>query len=217
MTLPNPTRIEGESDEAFSAFRKYCAQGEKRSLRKLARRLHKSLTLLGVWSKRNRWRTRIVELETKQAIQENKMQGEARRQAAEQFAMRIEEQRLAFIEAEIAAAKKLMERAGEVLAQPFGDVKPDAAAKMFLAAHNIGSAVLNLPMLTVRRELQPSQRQVTNIVIRRDEQSDRVAKIYADFFSRPENRGHPQAERFVREYRELVAERAESGLRHCYR
>ena len=36
--------------------------------------------------------------------------------------------------------------------------------------------------------------------------------IYADFFSQPENSGHPQALRFVREYNELVAERAERGL-----
>jgi len=48
----------------------------------------------------------------------------------------------ALVEAEIAATTKLMEKANQVSEQPFGELRPDAAAKMFLAAHNIGSAVL---------------------------------------------------------------------------
>jgi hypothetical protein len=88
-----------------------------------------------------------------------------------------------------------MEKANQVLEQPFGELRPDAAAKMFLAAHNIGSAVLGLPALTVRSDLQqPTAQSVVNLVMYRDGQSDRVARTYFDFFRQhPE---HPQSGRF---------------------
>jgi hypothetical protein len=60
MTLPLPLRIEGESLEAFAAFQQYVADGEKRSIRRCARRLHKAATTIARFSKRYRWQPRIA-------------------------------------------------------------------------------------------------------------------------------------------------------------
>ena len=52
---------EGESDQAFRAFRVYFEMGEKRSLMLVAQRVSKSLPLMKRWSRRWKWPSRIRE------------------------------------------------------------------------------------------------------------------------------------------------------------
>jgi hypothetical protein len=67
-----------------------------------------------------------------------------------------------------------------------------------------------------RRDVESARRQpsacgfatkrtnVTNRILTRDGESDKAARIYHDYFARhPE---HPQAQRFIQEYRDLVAD-----------
>ena len=59
---------------------------------------------------------------------------------------------------------------------------------------------------TLDGDLQPlGQRQAVNIVLQRDDQSLRAARIYHDFFSA--NPTHPQSARFLDEWRDECAAR----------
>jgi hypothetical protein len=79
-------------------------------------------------------------------------------------------------------------------------------------AQQSGGAALGLNCSNLNGDLQPlgTQTQVANIVVQRDDRSDRTAKIYADFFK--EHPDHLQSGRFIREYQEVCPERAERGL-----
>jgi hypothetical protein len=219
-SLPNPTPLENESPQAFRAFKAYVQLGRKRSIVAVDRRMAvgrpngKPLcrSLLTRWSAKYRWQSRLAELTARAAIEENERRAQADAEAKKEVAQQIERERLRFVQRQITASEAITQRALEILRLPIGDTKPDAAAKLFAVAYTIGGHSLNLPG-AAPFDLQPTgQRQQVNIVIQRDDQSDRVAKVYADFFSQPENSGHAQAQRFVREYRELVAERAALGL-----
>src|SRR5437899_663892 len=61
-TPMTPTPLPDESHRAFAAFKAYCAD-PKRSIRRCARKLHKSPTIIARWSKKHRWQTRLRELE----------------------------------------------------------------------------------------------------------------------------------------------------------
>jgi hypothetical protein len=94
---------------------------------------------------KNHWVERLRELEMAGALAQNQRAAEADAEAKRQVAMRIESARAAFIERQITASQKATERALEILQQPFGDCRPDAAAKLFSVGHSIGASVLNLP------------------------------------------------------------------------
>jgi Phage terminase small subunit len=53
-------RQDGETPEAFEAFALYRDMGPDRSLRRVAKELHKSLTIVRRWSADNRWRDRVA-------------------------------------------------------------------------------------------------------------------------------------------------------------
>ena len=103
------------------------------------------------------------------------------------------------------SSEAITQRVLKILRQPSGDTKPDAAAKLFAVAYQIGDGTSNLPGVNQAPVvLQPSAPNVTNRIFTRDGESDKAARIYHDFFARhPE---HLQAQRFIQEYRHLVAD-----------
>lgn len=56
-------RQKGESSQAFEAFVIYCDMGAERSLRKVAQKLGKSLTLIARWNTTWHWQDRVREYE----------------------------------------------------------------------------------------------------------------------------------------------------------
>ncbi len=89
-----------ESDQAFAAFSLYMKLGPNGSYRKVARRLHKSLTLIARWGRRWHWQDRIF-------AYDNEM---ARRAFEEHVARRLEEARIMRTASEEAARAHRMRR-----------------------------------------------------------------------------------------------------------
>lgn len=75
----------------IAALKAYCAD-PKRSIRRLSRRLHKSVTLLGVWSRKHHWQQRLRELETQAALAENERAAQADAEAKKETALLIDVQ-----------------------------------------------------------------------------------------------------------------------------
>ena len=143
MTL-QPQPIEGESRQAFAVFRAYVRQGEKRSIRSLACRLHRSVTLLGVWSKKHKWQSRVIALEAEAASRANAHAVEADRLAKERFAEEIKREKVAFIRRQISASEKVIARALEILMQPIKGCAPNDSAKLFSVGTAMASTALGL-------------------------------------------------------------------------
>lgn len=59
-------RQENEGPEAFEAFALYRDMGIERSVRKVARQLNKSSTLIGRWSSTHGWQNRVKEWDNEQ-------------------------------------------------------------------------------------------------------------------------------------------------------
>jgi len=72
---------------------------------------------------------------------------------------------------------------------PSGDCRPPDVAKLLAVAYTFGSAPLNLP---AANPLPPIMQSMVNLIVRKDQQSEKAARIYADYF-RTQNPDHPQA------------------------
>lgn len=68
-----------ETAKAYEAFKTYLDMGGSRSIRGVTQKLHKSYTLIGRWSRENRWAERIKR-------HENELAKEARRKEIEEYA-----------------------------------------------------------------------------------------------------------------------------------
>jgi hypothetical protein len=205
MNLPTPTPLPNESLPAFRAFAAYAKMGAKRSIRAVACGCHKSASLCARWSRRNHWQSRLRELEVAAAEAENERCAIADTEAKKKFAERIEAEKLRFAKRQIAASEAITRRALEILRLPLGDSKPAEAARLFAVGQSIGAAVLGFQSANGLDLQAVSARQVTNIVVTRDEQTLKTMRIYADYFR--QNRSHPQAERYIREYEEELQAR----------
>ena len=100
---------ERESEKAFAAFSLYLSLGPQRGLREVARKLDKSLTVVGDWSKKFDWPARVAAHAAHLAIVEREaIEAVARGKAAEWESreQKLRETEWAMHEAAIAAAKK---------------------------------------------------------------------------------------------------------------
>lgn len=98
-----------ESNKAFAAFSLYLSMGPQRGLRELARKLDKSLTVVGKWSVKFDWQERVSAHGAHLAIVEREaIEAAARGKAAEWGSreQKLRETEWAMHEAAIAAAKK---------------------------------------------------------------------------------------------------------------
>ena len=100
---------EQESEKAFAAFSLYLSLGPQRALREVARKLDKSLTVIGRWSSKFDWPARVAAHSAHLAIVEREaIEAVARGKAAEWSSreQKLRETEWAMHEAAIAAAKK---------------------------------------------------------------------------------------------------------------
>jgi hypothetical protein len=100
---------ERESAKAFAAFSLYLSLGPQRGLREVARKLDKSLTVIGDWSKKFDWPARVAAHSAHLAIVEREaIEAVARGKAAEWESreQKLRETEWQMHEAAIAAAKK---------------------------------------------------------------------------------------------------------------
>jgi hypothetical protein len=209
MTLPVPQPIEGESLQAHRAFKTYVALGRKRSQVLVGRRLGISRQLCSRWSAKHRWIERLRELEVTALEQANEAQRIADQKAKEEVAQQIERERLRFIRRQIEASERATAKALEILNQPYGECTPPEAARLLAVGQSIGASLFGLQSATLHGELQTAgQRQVTNIILTRDGESDKAARVYYDYFR--QNPTHPQSARFCSEWEQLCAERGKS-------
>ncbi len=98
-----------ESEKAFAAFSLYLSLGPQRGLREVARKLDKSLTVIGDWSKKFDWPARVAAHSAHLAIVEREaIEAAARRNAAvwETREQKLKETEWEMHERAIAAAKR---------------------------------------------------------------------------------------------------------------
>ncbi len=98
-----------ESNKAYAAFSLYLSLGAQRSLREVARKLGKSLTVIGKWSSKFDWPARVTAHGTHLAIVEREaIEAVARGKSAEWKSreQKLRETEWAMHERAIAAAKK---------------------------------------------------------------------------------------------------------------
>jgi hypothetical protein len=98
-----------ESAKAFAAFSLYLSLGPQRGLREVARKLDKSLTVVGDWSKKFDWPARVAAHAAHLAVVEREaIEAAARGKAAEWESreQKLRETEWQMHEAAIAAAKK---------------------------------------------------------------------------------------------------------------
>ena len=105
-----PEQLPGESQRAYDCFRAYCAD-PKRSIRRCARKLHKSPTIIARWSKRHQWQQRLREL----ALEDCQRAVAADEQAKLDVARELERQRLKHTETKLRASAELFKKAFKVL------------------------------------------------------------------------------------------------------
>lgn len=147
-----------------------------------------------------------MELEAQAALAENERAAQADAAAKKETALLIERERLRFVRRQITASERATEVALQILNQPFGDSKPDSAAKLFSVAHNIGSSALGLPGASHSLEVSGIGAPPVNIavVLEYDAQSFRTDEIQKQFLiAHPE---HAQPERGLREITERQSE-----------
>jgi len=108
--MPHPfERLPRESEKAFAAFSLYLSLGPQRSLAEVAQKLHKSVTMLGRWSAKFDWPTRVAAHAAHLAIVEREaIEAVARGKAAEWSSreQKLRETEWEMHEAAIAAAKR---------------------------------------------------------------------------------------------------------------
>ena len=108
--MPHPfERLPRESEKAFAAFSLYLSLGPQRGLREVARKLDKSLTVVGDWSKKFDWPARVAAHSAHLAIVEREaIEAVARGKSAEWASreQKLRETEWSMHEAAIAAAKK---------------------------------------------------------------------------------------------------------------
>lgn len=98
-----------ESEKAFAAFNLYLSLGPQRGLREVARKLDKSLTVIGDWSKKFDWPARVAAHSAHLAVVEREaIEAAARRNAAvwESREQKLKETEWEMHERAIAAAKR---------------------------------------------------------------------------------------------------------------
>lgn len=85
---PDFHRRPNEGEKAYAAFKVYCEQGTQRSIRKVARQLAKSATLIKRWAAAHEWAGRVKAWDMDQEERRRKAEDEALKAEAEVWAKR---------------------------------------------------------------------------------------------------------------------------------
>jgi len=175
-----PTQLTDESSRAFSAFKAYCAD-PKRSIRRCARKLRKSPTIIARWSKKHRWQKRLREL----ALEDCKRAVAADTEAKLNIAKERERLALRHAERKLQASERLFSKAHEVLRQSTKGTRPHDSAKMFVVAALLGDQALGVSGTNFG--LRPTFQPVIRVTLHRDAMSDKMLRQQEEFFAK-----HPE-------------------------
>lgn len=222
--------VKGETPKAFRAFKIWIELGDKRDFKTVCGRLKCSQANLSKWIAKYNWQDRLAQAIADDAEREAEAAQRAQRDVAKKRELlRLEHERK--MSAHCEQAHKLIGEMLKmpIMQKRSEDTEVDAKGNVIARTmifepvnFNMGQAArlleivdrtmrLTLGMPTGRSEFTgkdgeplklPNTPNVTNIVIQRDEHSDRAAKIYHDFFRA--NPDHPQAQRYIREFDELT-------------
>src|SRR5262245_54595902 len=134
-----PTQLPNESHAAYSALQCYCAD-PKRSIRRCARKLRKSPTIIARFSKKYRWQQRLREL----ALEDCARSVAADEQAKLNVAEERERERTLFQQRAIEVSRRATEKGLEILKQSATGCKPSDGARLLAVADMIGRNALGL-------------------------------------------------------------------------
>lgn len=222
--------VKGETAKAFRAFKIWIELNDKRSHQAVANRLHCGIRNIDKWARRFGWDDRLAKAIADEAEREAvAAQKAASDIAKKREALRLEHERKMGEHCEKAhkliadmLAMPIMQKRNESEEK---DAKGNVISRTIIfepVNFNMGQAArlleivdrtmrLTLGMPTGRSEFTGKDGEplklsnapnVTNIIVQRDEHSDKASKIYHDFFRA--NPDHPQAARYIREHDELV-------------
>jgi hypothetical protein len=224
MLIPQP--LPKESKVAFGAFALYVELGDERSYREVARRLKCSLTNIANFAGKYDWQKRLANLiaeEAERALAAEKKAVEDAAKKREQMKLDHEKRMLEigenswarleqFSKLPVVKSRKVEEIKDDdgrtisqtLIIEPTG-INWSSYARAVESFDRIFRLVLGMP--TGKHEitgpdgaplLQASAGPVLNIVVQRDEQSDKVRDLQAQFLR--EHPEHPQSAAFLREY-----------------
>jgi hypothetical protein len=185
-----PIQLPDESLRAYDAFKAYCGD-PKRSIRRCARKLRKSPTIIGRWSKRYEWQNRVRELQLQDCQRAVKADEQAKLNAAEERAR----EQMKFQRRALEVSRRASERGLQILKQSAKGSKPSDAARLLAVGDAIGRAAVGLSGESTAQTghfgLRPTV--PINIVIRmrRDEQGNEMDMKNIEFLRQSPD--HPQA------------------------
>jgi hypothetical protein len=177
-----PEQLPNESLRAYDAFKAYCGD-PKRSIRRCARKLGKSSTIIARWSKRHQWQSRLRALrlaDCERAVKADEIAKLNVAEERERLALRHTAQKLK-------ASERLFERAHQVLQASTSRSRPSDSARMFLVAAELGNQALGLSGAinqTTAFGLRPVAVPKFKIVVHHDEKSRVRKKLEDQFFDR---------------------------------
>ena len=181
-----PSQLPAESQRAYDAFKAYCAD-PKHSIRRCARKLRKSPTIIARWSKRHQWQKRIRQLELEDCQRAIEADEQAKLNVAEERAR----EQMKFQQRALEASKRATERGLQILKQSAKGSKPSDAARLLAIGDAIGRAALGLtPSGGGSFGLNPTAQPIIRVVLHRDAQSEQLKKNEDEFL-----RQHPEFRR----------------------
>jgi hypothetical protein len=227
MLIPSP--LKGESPTAFKAFKVYVELGHERTMKLVASRLACSLQNIKRFAIKHHWPDRLAILIAEEAEREAVAERQAKLDAAkkrEQMRLNHEaymykllettRQRIEqFASLPIVKSKKIEEitdAEGRTIAQTILVEPSNMNWSSFVRAlaQVDSSTRLLLGMPTGKTEvvgadglplLSGSNAPIINVVLTRDDQSDKVDAIQKEYLE--QHSEHPQSQRILREYRDL--------------
>jgi hypothetical protein len=184
--LMTPIQLPDESQRAYDAFKAYCGD-RKRSIRRCARKLGKSSTIIARWSRRHKWQTRLRKLELQDCQRAVAADEAAKLSVAEERAR----EQMKFQQRALDASKRATERGLQILKQSVKGTRPQDAARLLAVGDAIGRATLGLSGASTGGAFGlPIATPNIKVVVHEDEQSRERRRHEAAFFS-----AHPELNR----------------------
>ena len=175
-----PVQLPDESARAYAAFKSYVGDPQ-RSIRRCARRLRKSSTIVARWSRRYHWQNRIRKMELENCKRAVKADEKAKLTVAEER----ERERLKFQQRAVEVSRRATEKGLQILKQPLKGTKPGDAARLLAVADAIGRSALGLAgdVAGGAFGLTPVATPVITVIHQSDEQSKEVERIQKQFIA----------------------------------
>ncbi len=173
----------GEGAKPYAAFQMYLDMGETRTLAKVAKKCHKSATIMGRWSSKYKWKERVHAANTIDHQQEADAEAQAKLEAARRRQTRIDQ-----LEEEAwLASREAMLVARQIMRLAQTNQRPSDAARLLQVADSLGR--MSQGIAVTRQELtgnngaplnQPAAPPIVHVTIHRDEATDRARERFGE-------------------------------------